>query len=210
MGGRLLSSATARSDLGLDSGVAARSPDAKLGVRLADVDAAKAEALPRLHLTDAPDVERADRRNLRITACRLPIGQEDDRLTIADHLDPPERHAVGDDVVAARVLDDRSAQARAHAIALWRHLVWAAEQGRDAGRREPIVLGAQHDGDLRLRRVVGHAIGANAPERDRRRGPERQHVALPERAATDAAELPAYVRRPGPKGGRRLDATCNG
>ena len=92
-------------------------------VGLGHADAAEAQPLARLDLAHAPDIERAYRADLRVATRGLPVGQEHDGLAVADDLDAAQRHAVGDDVVAARVLDAGAAEPRAHAVALRRHLV---------------------------------------------------------------------------------------
>src|SRR2546430_15646989 len=68
-------------------------------VGLVDGDRAEPERLPGSDLPDAPDVERADGRNLRVAAGGLPIDQQDDRQTVSGDLDRAERDAVRNDVV---------------------------------------------------------------------------------------------------------------
>src|SRR5262249_8526342 len=92
-------------------------------VSLVHAGSLKAEPLTRLDLPHAPDVEGAHGGDLRVASGGLPIHQQDDGLPVAYHLDAAERDTVGDDVVALRVLDPRSPQAGAHAIALGQHLV---------------------------------------------------------------------------------------
>src|SRR6185295_19127567 len=115
-------------------------PDPQLAVRLRRIDPAEPEALPGLELADAPDVERADRGDLRVAAGGLPVDQEDDGLAVAHDLDPAQRHAVRDDVVTAGMLDDRATQPGAHPVALRCHLVRPFEKGRDAARGEAVIL----------------------------------------------------------------------
>src|SRR3970282_1776122 len=63
------------------------------GVGFRHRDGLEAQALPRVDLADPPDVEGADRGHLRVAARGLAVYQEDDRLALADHLDPAERDA---------------------------------------------------------------------------------------------------------------------
>src|SRR5262245_62954451 len=96
----------------LESRIERIPPHSEDPVRLFHLDPAKRDPLARLHLTDASDVERADRGDLRVASGRLTIDQQHDRLAVTDHLDAAEGDTVGDDVMAVRVLDPRPAQAR--------------------------------------------------------------------------------------------------
>src|SRR2546428_13613819 len=78
---------------------------AQQGVGAGDAALAEAEALAGSDLANPPDVERAFRRDLRVASGRLAIQEGPVRLSVAPRLDPAERAAVGDDVVAARVRD---------------------------------------------------------------------------------------------------------
>src|SRR5262245_4306214 len=144
----------------LQGGVERRAPSAKRRVRIVHRDLAKRDPLARLELTNTSDVERADGGDLRVSARRLPVHQQHDRLSVAHHLDAAKRDAVGDDVVSARVLDPRPPQPRAHAIALRRHLVGAFEETGDAAIGEPVVLRAAHDANFGLTGVVGDSVVA--------------------------------------------------
>src|SRR6266496_5318140 len=88
---------------------------AQRGVPLGDGDPTKPEPLAGLDLAHAGDVEGAHRGDLGIPSRGLSVHQQDDGLPVADHLDAAEGDAVGDDVVAARVLDQRSPQSRTRA-----------------------------------------------------------------------------------------------
>src|SRR5262245_27271900 len=131
-------------------------------MRLGDGESAKAKPPSWLDLSHTADVEGAHRRDFRIPSRGLPVYQQHDGPPVADHLDAPERNAVGNDVVAATVLDERAAQPRAHSIALRQHLVGTVEKSRDAARREPTVLWPQHHADLRFAGIVRYAV---APHR---------------------------------------------
>src|SRR5712691_3614101 len=179
-------------------------------VGLGHADPPEAQPLAGPDLAHAPDIERAYRADLRVATRGLPVGQEHDRLAVADDLDAAHRHAVGDDVVAARVLDAGAAEPRAHAVALLRHLVRPVEQHRDAVTAEAIVLGTQHDANGRLRRVVGDHLFANRGRTASRRGAEGQAVALAKRAALEAAQSAPEVRRTGAESRRRVDPTGDG
>ena len=146
-------------------------------MRLGDVDGAEAHALPRLHLPDAPDVERAHRGDLRVAAGRLPVDQQHDRLAVAGHLDRAERDAVRDDVVAARVRDAGPRQARAHAVGLRQHLVGPAEERRDALGGEAVGLRARAPrGSPARPRSPGSRRRASRRARRHRRREQPQHV----------------------------------
>src|SRR5262249_24895674 len=110
----------------LEGRVHTLAPKPEFGVRLFGIDPAEAQALAGLELADAADVERADRRDLRVPPGGLPVDEQDDRLAITDDLDAAQRHAVRDDVVPADVLDHGAAEPRPHPVALRRHLVWLA------------------------------------------------------------------------------------
>ena len=126
-----------------------------------------------------PEVERADGGDLGVAARRLPVGEQHDGLALADDLDPAHRHAVGDDVVAAGVLDERPLEPRAHAVALRQHLVRAA---RGARRCPPAVkrssCGPEHHRapwPPPVRRARAGVAGRGG--RAAAAGPERQPVA---------------------------------
>src|SRR5215510_11324395 len=144
----------------LQRGVERSAPSTKRRMRTVHRDLAKRDPLARLELTNASDVEGADRGDLRVSARRLPVHQQHDRLSVTHHLDAAERDAVGDDVVSSRVLDPRPPKPRAHAIALRRHLVGAFEERGDAAIGESVVLRAAHDANLGLTGVVGDAVVA--------------------------------------------------
>src|SRR5688572_18797103 len=180
-----------------------RAPDLELVVRLRRIEPAEPEALPGLELSDAPDVERADGGDLRVAAGGLPVDQEDDGLAVAHDLNAAERHAVRDDVVTPGVLDDRPAQPRAHAVALWRHLVGALEKRRDAARGESVVLGTEDDLHVGLGRVIGPALGSDAPRHLAGGRAEWEPIALRERPATQS---PPEIGRAGAQSRRRVDA----
>src|SRR3989304_3804759 len=86
----------------------------------------EAGALPRFGLAPSSNVEGADRGHLRVAARGLAVHQENDRLALADHLDPAERDPVGDDVMAPRVDDRRPPAPGAPPVAVARHLLGAA------------------------------------------------------------------------------------
>src|SRR5262249_57946764 len=119
----------------------------QMAVRVGHADRLEAERLARSRLTDAPDVIRTDRRELRVAARRLPVDQQDDGLAVAGHLHRSERDAIRDDVMASRVLDARPAKARAHPVGLRQHLIWAVEQRPDPGLGETIVLRPEDEPD---------------------------------------------------------------
>src|SRR5262245_3090019 len=86
---------------GVDRAVEPLAPGPQLRVGLGKAQPPEAEPLSRLHLPQATDVERADSGDLRVAPGGLPVDQEHDRLAVANDLDSPEGHPVGDDVVAA-------------------------------------------------------------------------------------------------------------
>src|SRR5262249_24506721 len=157
-------------------------------VRLFHLDRLEAEPLAWPRLADTPDVTRADRRRLRVAAGRLPVDQEHDRLPVAGDLDRPQRDPVGDDVVAARVLDPRPAQARAHPIRLRQPLVAPAEERSEAFVCEAVGLRAEHGTHGRLAGVVRDVPSSDPSRVDGARGQYRELVALPERAALQPAD----------------------
>src|SRR5712691_10323739 len=165
----------------------------------------EAQPLARFDLAHAPDVKRAYRADLRVATRGLPVGQQHDGLAVAYDLDAAQRHAVGDDVVATRVLDARPAEPRAHAVALLRHLIGRVEERRDATRAETVVLGTKHHAHCRLDRVVGDPLVVHFGGRAARGGTERQTVALAERAPLEAAQLPSEVGRAGAESGRGVE-----
>src|SRR5207247_5559722 len=118
--------------------------------------------LPGLDLPDAPDVERADGRNLRVAAGGRPIDQVDDRLAVAGDLDRAERDTVRDDVVPARVRDPLAGQPRAHAVRLGQHHVGAFQQRADAGAGETVGLLPEHDADRGLTPIRRPRTGGQA------------------------------------------------
>src|SRR5215470_17569994 len=134
-------------------------------VSLVHADSLKPEPLTRLDLPDAPDVEGTHGRDLRVASGGLPIHEQDNGLPVAYYLDATERDAVGDDVVALRVLDPRSPQAGAHAVALRQHLVGSLQERGDAARGETVLLGPEHHPDPGRHRIVRDAIGAHATRR---------------------------------------------
>src|SRR5262249_39608497 len=101
-------------------------------VGLGHRDLLERQALARLHLAYPSDIERAYRADLRVATGRLPVREKDNGLAVAHDLDAAPRHAVGDDVVPACVLDARAAQPGPHPIALRGHLIGRLEERRDA------------------------------------------------------------------------------
>ena len=56
-------------------------------LRFRDIDGRETDALTRLRLADAWDVERAHGGDLRVAAGRLPVHEQHDGLPVAGHLD---------------------------------------------------------------------------------------------------------------------------
>src|SRR5262245_7871980 len=190
----------------LDHAVESLAMRSQVGMGLCESDVAERDALAGLDLADAVDVERAQGGDLRVPSGGLAIPEQHDGLAVSHPLDSADRHAVGDDVVAANVLDEGPLEASTQAVALRRHLVRPGQEGRDAARGEAIVLGPEHDADLDLRPVLGPAIKRNTPRPYQARRAERQAITLRERAAVEAAEPPADIRRPRATHRPRVDA----
>src|SRR6266403_901566 len=74
------------------------------------------DVLVKSGMAERGQIGRNDGRYFRIAPGRLAVGQQDDRLTVARHLDRARRDAVGRDVVAARVVDTPALEPHSHAI----------------------------------------------------------------------------------------------
>src|SRR5262249_31341613 len=149
---------------------------AREGVGSGHRDPPKRKPLTRLDLAYTPDVERADRRDLRVAPRGLSVDEQDDGLSIAHDLDSAERDAVGDNVVPSLMLDGRSLESRSHAVALRQHLVQPFEEGGDATLSEAVVLRTQHHADLGLPGVLGDPFGPQVAVSDRGRRRQREPI----------------------------------
>src|SRR5262249_52609270 len=157
------------------------------------------DSLARPSLADPGDVRPDHGGDLRVATGRLAVDEEDDRLALSRHLDSPERDPVRDDVVAPGVLDHRSLQTIPHPVGLRGDLVRAVQEGADARRREPVVLGPEDDAALPLRRVRGPPGRGDGPPgagvEGRTDRAQLERVALLKGPALDAAQAAPQVGR---------------
>ena len=88
----------------------------RFGLRLRHADGLETKGSSGRHLRQPPQIGRDDSCDLGVPAAGAAIRHQDDRRTVAGHLDAAVDGAVGDDVVAVEMLDDRTFQALPHAI----------------------------------------------------------------------------------------------
>src|SRR5262249_25653343 len=84
------------------------------GLALLGAHRGKADFIARPLAPDGREVGRDDGRDLGIAAGCLVVGEEQDRLARARHLDRPGGDAIGDDVVAVAMRQKRPVEAQAH------------------------------------------------------------------------------------------------
>src|SRR6185437_15056306 len=119
----------------------------RLGLRLLHADRLETERRSGRRLRETADIGRNDGRDLGIAASGIAVGHQHDRRAVAGHLDAAIDGAVGDDVVAVRVLDDGTFEAIAHAVAGRRNLPLAVEKQGLGFIGKFIVLRSEYHAD---------------------------------------------------------------
>ena len=98
--------------------------------------------------------------DFRVAADGLAIGQQDDRLTIAGHLNTSRRDAVRDDVFGFRcdVFEQRAFEPDSHTVELGGGPVFGIEQGKERFRAKVPVLRAGQEANGRVGIVPGRGM----------------------------------------------------
>ena len=106
-----------------------------------DRNADEAQRVARPTPADDRQVGRDDGGDLGISAGRLMIGEQQDRLSRARHLDGTGRNCIGDDIPAVTMAQQRAVEAHPHPVGALRNAKFAAEQCCDRRRGKAFLLG---------------------------------------------------------------------
>ena len=112
-----------------------------------DRDRGKAQRVARPSPSDNRQVGRDDRGDFGVAAGRLVIGEQQDRLSRAGHLDRAGHNRIRDDVPAAAMLEAGAVEAHAHPVGALRNAEFGAEECRDCFLGKIFLLRAEDDAD---------------------------------------------------------------
>ena len=177
---------------------------------LLDGDGGEADRVAGAAAADNREVGRDNRGDLGIAAGSLVVGQQQDRLTGARHLDRAGRDRVGNDVPAVAVAEPRAVEPHAHAVGAGRDWNSASSNVATASSVKYSCCGPRIT-------WIGWSAGCRRRRRQALLRPlrgtldrQRDEVARAQRAPLKAAEPGAQIGRGAAEDRRDRDAAFDG